>query len=306
MPLLLLCACLTLAQVLTLQADSSCIAGEGNRISRMNSKTLKRGVAVTSCQSPRGAAPEQARSVVERQVLVQGGFPEAGKRQGPERPARSWQLLWEMLTRPGPWQRNHDHLHAYRKQPWEHERPEHGVAVCKGGHLFDRAAFHCLSGALEVRTAQQLSAVLWPPAQVKGTHPTWPSRQNGGTGLRAKAAALAGGSAPSTPGVADALHPDGAAEGRGRSADLGLQKLPRPFFWGRDRQQTCLQKVCPGGGPPAAGDWAGGSSEKAVKHQGGWEGDKELVPSAVCSSPAAHSQTAKNSPTGTHWREGGQ
>jgi len=35
--------------------------------------------------------------------------------------------------------------------------------------------------------------------------------------------------------------------------DLRLQEVPRPFFWGRDRQQTCLQKVCPGGGPPLAG-----------------------------------------------------
>ena len=48
------------------------------------------------------------------------------------------------------------------------------------------------------------------------------------------------------------LHSNDAAEGRGHSADLGLRKVPRPFSWGRDRQQTCLQKVCPGGWHPAA------------------------------------------------------
>ena len=37
------------------------------------------------------------------------------------------------------------------------------------------------------------------------------------------------------------------------SADSRLQEGPGPFSWGRDGQQTCLQKVCPGGGPPAAG-----------------------------------------------------
>lgn len=44
---------------------------------------------------------------------------------------------------------------------------------------------------------------------------------------------------------------DGTAERRGSSVDLRLQQVPGPFSWGRDSRQTCLQKVCPSGGPPA-------------------------------------------------------
>jgi len=74
-----------------------------------------------------------------------------------------------------------------------------------------------------------------------------------GTRLSAKAAAPAVGLCTTYPSGGQCLCPDGAAEGRGHRADLRLQKVPRPFSWGRDRWQTCLQTLCPGVEPPAAG-----------------------------------------------------
>ncbi len=56
-----------------------------------------------------------------------------------------------------------------------------------------------------------------------------------------------------TPCGGRCLRADGAAEGGGCGADLGLQAVPGPYSRGRGRRQPWLQKVCPGGGAPAAG-----------------------------------------------------
>lgn len=45
------------------------------------------------------------------------------------------------------------------------------------------------------------------------------------------------------------VHPDRAAEGTGWSEDLTLQEVPRPSMWGKDKWQSFLWQVCPGGGP---------------------------------------------------------
>lgn len=60
------------------------------------------------------------------------------------------------------------------------------------------------------------------------------------------------------------LHPDRVAEEMGCSEDLTLQEVPRPSTWGRDKRQSFLQQLCPGGGPPAAGDWTSGGGEEGV------------------------------------------
>lgn len=46
-------------------------------------------------------------------------------------------------------------------------------------------------------------------------------------------------------------------------ADRRLQEETH-FSWDRERQQTCLQNLCSGGAPPAAGGWAAEGSEKAA------------------------------------------
>ena len=82
------------------------------------------------------------------------------------------------------------------------------------------------------------------------------------THLRAKAAFQDGGSATSTPAVADAFTQKELLQGEA-ALQTTMQEMPRPFSWGRDRQKTCLQKVCQGGEPPAAGGLSTEGGEKA-------------------------------------------
>ncbi|XP_049651237.1 ribitol-5-phosphate transferase FKTN isoform X1 [Accipiter gentilis] len=77
-------------------------------------------------------------------------------------------------------------------------------------------------------------------------------KRTGGHSSESKGCSSGWGVCTVYPSCGQCLHPDRAVEGRGCSADRRQQAVPGPFSWGRDRQ-TCLQKVCPSGGPPAAG-----------------------------------------------------
>jgi len=48
------------------------------------------------------------------------------------------------------------------------------------GYLFRGGALHQLSRTLVGHITQQPGMALWPSAQAKGSHPTWPSRQSCG------------------------------------------------------------------------------------------------------------------------------
>jgi len=82
--------------------------------------------------------------------------------------------------------------------------------------------------------------------------------------------------------------------------------VPRPFSWGRDQWQTCLQKVCPGEDllQPVA------ELQEAVRRLRNIREAEEVLDSwfqaqsAVDLQPTAKQQ--KNSHAGTHRREGVQ
>lgn len=77
---------------------------------------------------------------------------------------------------------------------------------------------------------QQPGTIPQPSAQVKGTHPTWPSRHLS----ESKHCSSACEACTACPSGSQCLHPDGSAEGQGCSTDLRLQKVPRPSSWGPD------------------------------------------------------------------------
>lgn len=88
-----------------------------------------------------------------------------------------------------------------------------------------------------------------------GVPPTRPLRQEGDAPLRAKAAGSGAGRR--------CLPPEGAGEGRGCSADLGLQGEPACSSGGRERQQPCR---CPAGGHTAAGAELQEALERPQRH----------------------------------------
>lgn len=141
----------------------------------------------------------------------------------------------------------------------------------QGGCLFEEGAFHWLSGRFEVHTSQQPSTVLWSSAARQG-HSfcltlkaewwplIWEQRQQ----------LWLGGLHHLHQWWPMLLHRWNWW--RDCSANLRLQEASRPFSLGKDRWQTCLQKVCPGGGPTQhMAQWQD-MVKRLCLPQEGWEG----------------------------------
>lgn len=137
------------------------------------------------------------------------------------------------------------------------------VAVCTvvgAGRICEKSS----SSKEEHSTGRVPGTILWPSTCVKGTHPTWASRQNGEYSSKSKVCSSGWGFCTIYPSSGLCVHPDRAAEGTGCSADLRLWQLPRSFSWGNARWHTWLQKMCPGERPSAAGGCSVGGNEEDV------------------------------------------
>lgn len=184
-----------------------------------------------------------------------------------ENPEECWDLAWHTLMRTcaGPEiamttpSATKEAAGSARGQECRDKNRQTGCGFSHlGGHCSEVWALHHLNGEIWSAVIQQLDTSLWPSAQLKGAHPTWPWRQNGGHSFGSKVCAPAGESVLSSSGQCP--HSDVAAAGKGCSADLRLQEGHRPFSW----QQTCRQNIYPRERPPATSVWPAGTGKNAV------------------------------------------
>lgn len=178
-----------------------------------------------------------------------------------ENPEECWDLAWDTLMRtcagPGiamttPREATREGAGSARGQECHDKNKQTGRGFSHWGGLCSEVwALHHLNGYIWSAVIQQLDTSLWPSAHLTLKAEWWAL-------LWEQSLCSRGESVPSSNGQCP--HSDGAAAGRGCSADLRLQEGHRPFSW----QQTRLQKVHPRERPPATSGWPAGTGKNAV------------------------------------------